>query len=43
MTTPTGGTHATDALHADHLALFPADTVYAVGANAFDPQAVAPC
>ncbi|MBI0379977.1 threonylcarbamoyl-AMP synthase [Streptomyces albiflaviniger] len=39
-TQQTGITHATDALHAGLLAVFPTDTVYAIGANAFDPQAV---
>ncbi|MER7877191.1 L-threonylcarbamoyladenylate synthase [Streptomyces solisilvae] len=39
-TRQTGTTHATDALNAGHLAVFPTDTVYAIGANAFAPQAV---
>ncbi|MEU4898623.1 L-threonylcarbamoyladenylate synthase [Streptomyces sp. NPDC044780] len=36
----TGVSHATDALRAGHLVVFPTDTVYGIGANAFDPQAV---
>ncbi len=33
--------HAADALRAGKLIVFPTDTVYAIGAGAFDPQAVA--
>jgi tRNA threonylcarbamoyl adenosine modification protein (Sua5/YciO/YrdC/YwlC family) len=36
----TGITHATDALRAGHLTVFPTDTVYAIGADPFAPQAV---
>ncbi|MFE7116820.1 L-threonylcarbamoyladenylate synthase [Streptomyces sp. NPDC057654] len=36
-----GISHAADALRAGKLIVFPTDTVYAIGAGAFDPQAVA--
>ncbi|MFJ9683644.1 L-threonylcarbamoyladenylate synthase [Streptomyces sp. NPDC101194] len=36
----TGITHATDALRAGHLTVFPTDTVYAIGADPFNPRAV---
>uniref|UniRef100_UPI001B80BC99 Sua5/YciO/YrdC/YwlC family protein n=1 Tax=Streptomyces lushanensis TaxID=1434255 RepID=UPI001B80BC99 len=39
-TRQTGIFHAAEALRSGQLTGFPTDTVYAIGANAFDPQAV---